>query len=62
MRMLRADIDPDLAPRPTLKVLLAGLAVIVLVATQRLAIHVKRLWTRRYIQRDYTDFLNGRFA
>ena len=32
MRILTADIDPDLAPRPVHKVLLAGLAVIVLVA------------------------------
>ena len=51
MRILRADINPDLAPRPTLKVLLAGLGVIVLVAARRLAVYGKRLWTRRYIQR-----------
>jgi sulfoxide reductase heme-binding subunit YedZ len=51
MRILNADINPDLAPRPTLKVLLAGLAVIVLVALRRLAVQGKRLWTKRYIQR-----------
>jgi len=51
MRILRADINPDLAPRPTMKVLMAGAAVIVLVAARRLAAHGKRLWTRRYIQK-----------
>lgn len=50
IRVLKADIDPDLAPRPTLKVLLAGVAVMVLAGLQRLAILGKRLWTRRYIQ------------
>jgi sulfoxide reductase heme-binding subunit YedZ len=50
MRILRAAIDPDLAPRPTLKVLLAGLGVIVLVGAQRLARFLKRAWTKRYIQ------------
>lgn len=50
MRVLKADIDPDLAPRPTLKVLLAGLAVVALAGVQRLAFFVKRLWTRRYIR------------
>ena len=48
MRVLRADLDPDLAPRATLKVLLSGLLVIVLVAARRGA---KLLWTKRYIQR-----------
>lgn len=47
LRILNADIDPDLAPRPTLKVLLAGLGVIVLAGLRR---GVKLLWTRRYIQ------------
>jgi len=50
LRILRADIDPDLAPRPTLKVLLAGLGVIVLVGIQRFARSLKRVWTKRYIQ------------
>ena len=48
MRVLRADLDPDLAPRATLKVLLSGLLVIVLVAARR---GTKLLWTKRYIQR-----------
>ena len=48
MRVLQADLDPDLAPRATLKVLLSGLLVIVLVAARR---GTKLLWTKRYIQR-----------
>jgi len=48
MRVLRADIDPDLAPRPLLKVLLSATAVIGLVAIRRGA---KLLWTQRYIQK-----------
>jgi len=51
MRILMADIDPDLAPRPTLKVLLAGIAAIVLVAARRLTLMLKRRWTQRYVQR-----------
>ena len=51
MRVLNAEFNPALAPRPTLKVLLAGLAVIALVATRRLSRYGKRLWTQRYIQR-----------
>lgn len=51
MRILTADTDPDLVPRPVHKVLLAGLAVIVLTAAWRLANYGKRLWTSRYIQK-----------
>ena len=51
MRVLKAEFNPDLAPRPSLKVLLAGVLVIVLAATRRFAQYGKRLWTRRYIQR-----------
>jgi sulfoxide reductase heme-binding subunit YedZ len=51
MRILTADSNPDLAPRPLHKVLLAGLAVVVLVAARRLAVQGKRLWTKRYIQK-----------
>lgn len=50
IRILNADIDPDLAPRPTLKVLLAGLLVLALAGVRRLAGLLTRLWTRRYIQ------------
>ena len=35
VRVLAANIDPDLAPRPALKVLIASVAVIVLVAARR---------------------------
>jgi len=52
MRVLRADIDPDLAPRPMLKVLLSATAVIVLVAIRRGA---KLLWTQRYIQKTISS-------
>ena len=51
MRILAANIDPDLAPRPALKVLLAGIAAILLVAAWRNADPVKRLWTKRYIRK-----------
>ena len=50
MRILAANIDPDLAPRPALKVLAASVTVIVLVAARRLLGVVNRLWTKRYIQ------------
>jgi sulfoxide reductase heme-binding subunit YedZ len=50
LRVVNADIDPDLAPRPVHKVLLVSLAVIVLVAMRRLAVALKRRWTKRYIQ------------
>ena len=51
LRILAANIDPDLAPRPALKVGLAGLATIVLAAAWRNAGSVKRLWTKRYIRK-----------
>jgi methionine sulfoxide reductase heme-binding subunit len=51
MRILTADSNPDLAPRPVHKVLLASLGVVVLVALRRLASQGKRLWTKRYIQK-----------
>ena len=47
LRVLRADFDPDLAPRPTLKVLLAGIAGVVLGGLRRGA---KQFWTSRYIR------------
>src|SRR5471032_1139057 len=48
MRVLMADLNPDLAPRPTLKVLLAGIAALALVAARRLTLILKRRWTGRY--------------
>jgi sulfoxide reductase heme-binding subunit YedZ len=50
-RILAANIDPDLAPRPALKVLIAGLAAILLAALWRNAGSAKRLWTKRYIRK-----------
>ncbi len=51
MRILSASFNPDLAPRPAHKVLLAGLAAIALTAVWRNADLVKRLWTKRYIRK-----------
>jgi sulfoxide reductase heme-binding subunit YedZ len=51
LRVLSANIDPDLAPRPALKVLMAAIAAIVLVAARRYSAVLKRLWTKRYIQK-----------
>ena len=42
LRVLMADLNPDLAPRPTLKVLLAGIAAIALVAARRRTSILKR--------------------
>ena len=50
MRILAANIDPDLAPRPALKVLAAAVGVIVLMAARRLLKVANRLWTKRYSQ------------
>jgi sulfoxide reductase heme-binding subunit YedZ len=50
MRILAANIDLDLAPRPALKVLAAAVAVIVLVAARRLLKAANRRWTKRYSQ------------
>ena len=51
LRVLSANIDLDLAPRPALKVLMAGLGALLLVAARRYADVLKRLWTKRYIRR-----------
>src|SRR5258707_10323341 len=51
LRVLSANFDPDLAPRPALKVLLAGLRTLLLVAVRRYSTVLKRLWTKRYIQK-----------
>lgn len=49
MRVLAANIDPDLAPRPALKVLLASLLAMLLVGLWRGLSALNRLWTKRYI-------------
>jgi sulfoxide reductase heme-binding subunit YedZ len=51
LRVLAANIDPDLAPRPAQKVLAASLIFIAIVAARRVFVAVNRLWTKRYIQR-----------
>lgn len=51
LRILAANIDPDLIPRPAQKVLVASLAVIAVVAARRGFLTANRLWTKRYIQR-----------
>ncbi|MDP2330218.1 MAG: protein-methionine-sulfoxide reductase heme-binding subunit MsrQ [Reyranella sp.] len=50
-RILAANIDPDLVPRPAQKVLMASVAVIAVVAVRRGVAAANRLWTKRYIQR-----------
>jgi sulfoxide reductase heme-binding subunit YedZ len=49
-RALEAYLDPELAPRPAHKVLIAALLVIVAVALRRLALAANKLWTKRYVQ------------
>lgn len=51
MRVLAANIDVDLLPRPAHKVLSVSLLVIVLVALRRGIAAANRLWTERYIRR-----------
>ncbi|NDH64163.1 MAG: hypothetical protein EBY18_21535 [Alphaproteobacteria bacterium] len=51
LRVLAANIDPYLVPRPALKVLLASIAVIAAVAARRGLAALNRFWTKRYIQR-----------
>ncbi len=50
MRVLQANLDADLAPRPAHKVLAASLLVVLLAAARRAFASLGRLWTRRYIQ------------
>lgn len=51
MRVLAANLDPELVPRPAQKVLAVSLLAIVLVALQRGLAAATRLWTQRYIRR-----------
>jgi sulfoxide reductase heme-binding subunit YedZ len=51
MRVLAANLDPELVPRPAQKVLAVSLLVIGLVALRRGLAAATRLWTQRYIQR-----------
>ncbi|HYX04711.1 MAG TPA: ferric reductase-like transmembrane domain-containing protein [Reyranella sp.] len=49
-RVLAANIDPDLWPRPAQKVLIASLLVIAAVGLRRLTLAANKLWTKRYIR------------
>lgn len=55
LRVLIANIDPDLVPRPAQKVLLAAGAVIALVAVQRILIAANSLWTKRHVRRTMSN-------
>ena len=50
MRVLPANLDPELAPRPAHKVLVVCLLVMLVVALRRAWPVVSRLFTRRYIR------------
>jgi methionine sulfoxide reductase heme-binding subunit len=45
-RLLAATIDPELAPRPVHKVLLAAIAAIVAMAIRQLVRRIHRVWTK----------------
>jgi len=51
MRVLAANLDPELVWRPAQKVLVVSLLAIVLAALRRGLASAKRLWTQRYIRR-----------
>jgi sulfoxide reductase heme-binding subunit YedZ len=50
VRVLLANLDPELAFRPAHKVLIASLLVMAAVALRRLALAANKLWTKRYVQ------------
>jgi len=50
VRVVMANLDPELAPRPAQKVLIASLLVMLLVALRRLIPAANKLFTKRYIQ------------
>jgi methionine sulfoxide reductase heme-binding subunit len=49
-RILPANLDPDLAPRPAHKVLIVSLLVMAAVALRRLTLAANKFWTKRYVQ------------
>ncbi len=51
MRVLAANLDPELVPRPAQKVLAVSLLAIALAALRRGLAVANRLWTQRYIRR-----------
>ena len=48
-RVVLANLDVELFPRPAHKVLIASLLVIVAVALRRLTLSANKFWTKRYI-------------
>jgi sulfoxide reductase heme-binding subunit YedZ len=50
LRVLAANLDPDLAFRPAQKVLVASLLAMAAVALRRFVPAANKLWTKRYIQ------------
>jgi methionine sulfoxide reductase heme-binding subunit len=50
VRVLAANIDPELAFRPAQKVLIASLLVMAAVALRRVTLAANKLWTKRYTQ------------
>lgn len=50
MRILAANLDPELVPRPAHKVLAVSLLATALVALRRGVAALNRVWTRRYIR------------
>ena len=50
VRVLAANIDPELAFRPSQKVLIASLLVMAAVALRRLTLAANKFWTKRYVQ------------
>jgi len=51
LRVLEANLDPELAPRPAHKVLIASLLVILAVSLRHLTLAANKFWTKRYIHR-----------
>lgn len=50
VRILLANLDPELAFRPAHKVLIASILVILAVALRRLIRAANKVWTKRYVQ------------
>lgn len=50
VRVLLANLDPELAYRPAQKVLMASILVIFLVALRRVISAANKFWTKRYIR------------
>lgn len=50
MRILAANIDLELAPRPAHKVLLVSVAVVVVAAIRQLVLRLQRVWTKHLIR------------